>query len=487
MRRSYQQEINQKDPLYTFFHLCKNLIKPIQEIVRGIFRKTIPWDRMVIAAVGVQLFLALRLDEFLIRVFNLRFLYPLKHSVSYFVVMTSSPLLLWGVAEALRRERVTKALISALESIGLKNSVGKIPRFIFDVPLDKWTRKLRLSRAGITAQTFEQNKGALEGAMSIFIDEFREDRLKGTIDVLYSTIKMPETFKVADYRDLKPPTFVVGVTRSKVIKSSLIENPHLLIAGQSGGGKSTFTRQLIATLYLNDPEMKFTIIDLKGTVESQFFEGRGRITVPDTMDNALYALDSLSQTIDYRLKLLKANGCKDALDYFRLPRKDRNFIKPPSQRVEAGLNRHMVVVDEAAEMFLAGEGRTTSSIQKARAVLSRIARQGRAIGIHLIVATQRPDARALDTQIKANLTGVLCFPMANDASSILVLGNGRATDLPAIPGRAIWKMGRDMVEVQTPLLTTHEMLSLFGEDSKLKVSDPSAENKNGNVSVDFSI
>ncbi|NBW98990.1 hypothetical protein EBR03_05410 [bacterium] len=352
--------------------------------------------------------------------------------------------------------------------------MGKLPTFIFDLPLDKWTRKLRLSRAGITAQTFEQNKGALEGAMSIFIDEFREDRLKGTIDVIYSTIKMPETFKVSDYRDLKPPTFVVGVTRSKVIKSSLIENPHLLIAGQSGGGKSTFTRQLIATLYLNDPDMKFTIIDLKGTVESQFFENRTRIVVPDSMNNVLYALDSLEQTIEYRLKLLKANSCKDALDYFHLPRKDRTLIKPPSQRVEAGLNRHLVVVDEAAEMFLAGEGRSTANIQKARGILSRIARQGRAIGIHLVVATQRPDARALDTQIKANLTGVLCFPMANDASSILVLGNGRATDLPAIPGRALWKMGRDMFEVQTPLLTTNELKALFDDqqvsDSKQKMS-----------------
>jgi S-DNA-T family DNA segregation ATPase FtsK/SpoIIIE len=467
MRKSYQEEINQGDVFLRFTWALKNLTKPVQEIIRGITRKTIPWNRVVMGAVLVQGLLVFRLDESLFRLCGLAFLYPSKHSLLYFTIMSSSPLLLWGIGEALRRERVTKALIHALEAIGLKNSVGKLPTFIFDLPLDKWTRKLRLSRAGITAQTFEQNKGALEGAMNIFIDEFREDRLKGTIDVIYSTIKMPETFKVSDYRDLKPPTFVVGVTRSKVIKSSLIENPHLLIAGQSGGGKSTFTRQLIATLYLNDPDMKFTIIDLKGTVESQFFENRSRIVVPDSMNNVLYALDSLEQTIDYRLKLLKANSCKDALDYFRLPRKDRTLIKPPSQRVEAGLNRHLVVVDEAAEMFLAGEGRSTANIQKARGILSRIARQGRAIGIHLVVATQRPDARALDTQIKANLTGVLCFPMANDASSILVLGNGRATDLPAIPGRALWKMGRDMFEVQTPLLTTTELKALFDDQHVL--------------------
>ncbi|NBX77376.1 MAG: hypothetical protein EBQ92_12550 [Proteobacteria bacterium] len=466
MRKSYQEEINRGDVFSRFTWALKNLTKPVQEIIRGITRKTIPWNRVVMGAVLVQGLLVFRLDESLFRVFGLAFLYPSKHSLLYFTLMSSSPLLLWGIGEALRRERVTKALIHALEAIGLKNSVGKLPTFIFDLPLDKWTRKLRLSRAGITAQTFEQNKGALEGAMSIFIDEFREDRLKGTIDVIYSTIKMPETFKVSDYCDLKPPTFVVGVTRSKVIKSSLIENPHLLIAGQSGGGKSTFTRQLIATLYLNDPEMKFTIIDLKGTVESQFFEGRERIDVPQEMGEAVESLEKLSRTMEYRLKLLKKNSCKDILDYFKIPKAERQSLDLDVRGIEGGLCRHLIVVDEAAEMFLSGEGRSTAEVNSAKAVLSRVARQGRAVGIHLVVATQRPDARALDTQIKANLTGVLCFPMANDASSILVLGNGRATDLPFIPGRALWKQGRELQEVQTPLLSTKEMLSLFGDEKR---------------------
>ena len=120
------------------------------------------------------------------------------------------------------------------------------------------------------------------------------------------------------------------------------------------------------------------------------------------------------------------------------------------------MERVLVVVDEAAEMFLVGNHASANEIQKARRVLSQIARQGRAVGIHLIIATQRPDTRALDSQIKANLTGVPCFPMANDASSLTVLGNGRATDLPSIAGRAIWKSGVEMTEVQTPFLSTEE-------------------------------
>ena len=156
------------------------------------------------------------------------------------------------------------------------------------------------------------------------------------------------------------------------------------------------------------------------------------------------------------MALLKANDCKDIDAYLALsrgPKKDcrwqyRSSEKPRPASSLSWMRPLKCSSPEATP--------TSGDIQIARRVLSQIARQGRSVGVHLVIATQRPDAKSLDPQVKANLTGVVCFQMLNDASSITVLGVGRATELPAIPGRAIWKCGAEMVEVQTPYLETEE-------------------------------
>jgi len=93
-------------------------------------------------------------------------------------------------------------------------------------------------------------------------------------------------------------------------------------------------------------------------------------------------------------------------------------------------------------------------ILAAREAVNRIARQGRAAGVHLIIATQRPDSANFDQTVKSNIPAVLCFPMPSQAASISALGTKRAFDLnPEIKGRAIWKFGSKVCEVQTYLFT----------------------------------
>ena len=89
----------------------------------------------------------------------------------------------------------------------------------------------------------------------------------------------------------------------------------LLIGGQTGGGKSTFLRQVITTLYCNNTDYNFTLIDMKGGLEFQLFENRDRIKVISTPNDSSSQFIVLDQLLTERFELLKTNQCKDIEEF----------------------------------------------------------------------------------------------------------------------------------------------------------------------------
>jgi len=331
------------------------------------------------------------------------------------------------------------------------------------------TNVLRVSAKGISLDDFKKSKGALEQSLRAHVESFEPNIARGTIDIRYTKESTPTEFPIdaGDIRCLRDREFIVGRRATRLIRVMLDEVPHILIAGETGSGKSTFLRQFITGIYLNDSSVNLSLMDLKAGLEFHIFRSLTRVSIVTELDAAITGILALDGELNRRFSLLERTQCRDIDSY---------------NRKEGGketLCRHVVVIDEVAELFLPHRSKSDNGLERAQAVLNRIARQGRAIGVHLIVATQRPDTRSIDSQIKANMTGVLCFPMVNDASSIGVLGTGRATDLPHIKGRSIWKVGASLEEVQTPFLderTSKEMLRPH-KQAPAKQLQPNASDK----------
>jgi S-DNA-T family DNA segregation ATPase FtsK/SpoIIIE len=440
-----------------FQNIFLGIFMIFKELFNGVRTRSLPFLECFLIVVVFQAIIFFKIDYKFILNSRFYFMYPQSKVgfVIYYSSLLLSPFLIWAFTQVLKKKKLSRRLTEVFSAGGLKNNLGNLPQFIFDNPLDKSTRKLRLTNAILPLLSFEKAKGSIESGLQIFIDEIKENRVGGTVDIIYAHEPMPSVFKLENIQDAKANEFFIGTTRSKVLKIYLEEVPHLLVAGQTGGGKSTFLRQFIATQYLCNKKTEFTLIDLKGGLEFDIFENLKRIKTPQNISESIADIQYLAEKLQKRMKVLKHNKCKDIEEFIKIP-KEKISYPPDLPHYYDSLARHIIVVDEAAEMFLASHLASGKEVQNAKKILSQIARQGRASGIHLVVATQRPDSRALDPQIKANLTGILCFQMANDISSITVLGNGRATDLPPIAGRAIWKRGIEMVEVQTPYLTPLE-------------------------------
>lgn len=430
--------------------------RPIIEIFHGITSKSINWFVCLVPGCLFNILVLTRLDTPLFEFLKLGWLFPPVGMWTYFTYCTIgavSGFVVWGFWQTILHNQVSKKLTDVFQTSGLKNSIGKLPAFIFDKPIDEFTRKMRLSRANLPLSQFISAKENLESALQVYIDEIKEDRERGTVDIIYAGSAIPTGVKLVDIAEIGKCRFLVGETRARKIIADLRDTPHFLIGGQSGGGKSTFLRQLITTLYLNNPKFEFVLIDLKGGLEFQIFENVERMNVIPNTSGALEFMERLDETLQSRMEFLKKNECKDIDAFLKLPAEKRT--------VGTSLNRTVVVVDEAAELFMASDKSGANDAQRAKRLAIKLAAQGRAVGIHLVIATQRPDVKAVDGQIKANLSGIVAFQMPNMHSSQTILDNSRAAHLPRVPGRCIWKTSLEQTEVQTPFLTVEETTSIL--------------------------
>lgn len=456
--------------------LSFGITQPIIEVIYGIRKETIPYAPLIAWGLFFDFLVLSKMDKRVFHHFHLEWFYPRNPIVFtlYTFIGVTFGFWLWGALQTNRKTKMIQRLTEVFQESGLKSPMGKLPNFIFDRPVDELVRRMRITNAFMPKEKFDEAKDKLESSLQVFIDEIYENKSGGTIDLLYSHFEISKMFELKDIKSIAPNGFYIGQTRARPIYGNLIENPHLLVGGQTGGGKSTFLRQLITTLYCNHKDYNFSLIDMKGGLEFQLFENRDRIKVISKGTDACQLFNKLDELLTNRFELLKANQCKDIVEFQKKPAEQLKFpngVTPTKVKV----NRHVIVIDEAAELFLAGGKTNISQVQELTRKAIRIAAQGRAVGLHLIIATQKPDTKAISSQIKANLTGIVSFPMATLGASFSILGNGRAKELPSTPGRAIWKSGLDQYEVQTPYISPEQTKTELDKVSPQKDSPDEEE------------
>jgi len=218
-----------------------------------------------------------------------------------------------------------------------------------------------------------------------------------------------------------PLAFAVGKDISgKSVVANLAKMPHLLIAGTTGSGKSVMTNTLISSLlYHNAPsDMKLIIVDPKQVEMAQYQDIPHLLTpIITETEKALSAMKWAVGEMERRYSSMAKEKVKNIADYNAKVAESSGDGETKSK-----MPYIVIVIDEMADlMMMAGKD--------LEMLIVRIAQKGRAAGIHLVLATQRPEVKVITGLIKANIPGRIAFAVGSQMDSRIMLDQGGAEKL----------------------------------------------------------
>lgn len=232
-----------------------------------------------------------------------------------------------------------------------------------------------------------------------------------------STVTLREVLETEEFKNHKSPV-AVGLGKDitgKAIIADLAKMPHLLIAGQTGAGKSVCINAIIMSLlYKSSPkDVKLILVDPK-KVELNMYDGDPHLMTPVVSDpkKAAGALQFVVREMEKRYETFARKKVKDIVRYNEVA----------SENGEDTMPRIVVIVDELNDLMLVARGEVEDSVM-------RIAQLARAAGIYLILATQRPSVNVITGVIKANIPSRIAFAVASGIDSKTILDSPGAEKL----------------------------------------------------------
>lgn len=319
--------------------------------------------------------------------------------------------LFWGTPKDV------KVINSNLFNAGLVNHAKKPPTLVIKQPSKtnpKATEWVFFNNC-IPVTEFEKKYPQLE--IILDANPYKTELCKDTKQTRLYTVPRDSTPSVIRWKDeylSQGSGFVLTLGEGDMGKEkvNIATSPHLLIGGATGSGKTLLVKSVIMQCVKRGARV--FIGDFKGGIDfPPAWHTRCNIVTDETA--LLDALNDLAATVEERRALFVEAGCVNLDDY--------------NEKTGNALERFVLACDEIAELTdktgLSKEAKEL--VSKIEARLSLIARQGRAFGLHLVIATQRPDATVISGQIRNNLTYRVCG-RADDVLSRIILDNTAAAD-----------------------------------------------------------
>jgi len=295
----------------------------------------------------------------------------------------------------------------------------------------------------------------------------------------------------------EPLAFAIGKDiAGDAVVGELNKMPHLLIAGQTGSGKSVMINTLLTSLlYRNAPsEMKLILVDPK-QVEMAPYEDIPHLITPviNEPEKTISALKWAVNEMERRYKLLAEHKVRDIKSYNTLVQSGRTKIvvqdaEGHEQQHESGAMPYIVIViDELADLMMV-------AARDVEALIVRLAQKARAVGIHLVLATQRPSVDVITGLIKANIPARIAFTVASqvDSRTILdqigaekLLGQGDMLITTALTPKPKRIQGAWVTDEEVMKITDHLRLQSPPQYNDEVVSQPVQLNGKGGVVMDF--
>ena len=307
-----------------------------------------------------------------------------------------------------------------LKSIGLVNHSEAVPE-LKRKRKDKMNPRISIwefTSQGIPLKVWKDKKEAIETALDITIVKMKNGSGKSRvlIHAVPAVSDLPDMTKWQD-KFLSQQSFILNLGDSFIgpVTVDLARVPHILLGGATGSGKSVLLKLLLMQAYKKGANV--CIADFKGGVDfPPVWHKECRMCFEE--QSTLELLTELTEELERRKQLLKASGLPN-IDHY-------------NAATGENLQRYIFACDELAQM-LDKTGLTKDqkeTVNKIEGLLSTIARQGRAFGIHLILATQRPDSAILNGQIKNNINCRICGRADNVLSMIIIDKTDAADQIP---------------------------------------------------------